>query len=353
MNLKNTFYIILLLASIKMVAQVGGRNSFQTLHLNENARVLAIGGENVSTSDFDVNSIMYNPASLNNEMNGGISLNYLPFYADIKKISSVGVFNSNKLGLFGVGIQYLSYGKITETDINGIPLGERYSGDAVLSISKSHKLGPMVLGGNLKFMYSNLADYNASALIFDFGGMFKHPKHDIEFGMVFKNFGFILNDYTDDRNSSMPFNLQLGGSYKPTHMPVRFSITGTNLNVEDVQYLDPQRDIITNPDGSKESEEKKFSEQVFRRIVFGTEFIISDNFHLRLGYNHQRRKELRIEEKSGGAGISFGFMVKIKKIEFNYTKVYYHVVGGANVLTISLNIKDSFGSKRVEVDSEI
>ena len=72
-----------------------------------------------------------------------------------------------------------------------------------------------------------------------------------------------------------------------------------------------------------------------------------------MGYNHQRRKELRLDEKSGGAGFSFGFMLKIKKIEFDYTKVYYHVVGGANVITISLNVKESFGSKRIVVDSEL
>lgn len=221
-------------------AQVGGQNSFESLSLSENARVLGIGGENVSISDYDVNSILYNPASLNDMMVGSVSLNYLPFYSDVKKVSSVGVFNSKKVGDFGVGIQYLSYGKFTETDINGVPLGEFNAGDITLSVTKSHQLGSIAIGGNLKFISSQIADYNASALVFDLGGMFKHPKYQLELGMVLKNFGFVLNDYTDDKKSSVPFNLQLGGSYKPEHMPVRFSMTATNLNVKDVQYLDDE-----------------------------------------------------------------------------------------------------------------
>ncbi len=354
MNVRNLLFCLVVVFNLSLVkAQVGGSGSFESLSLNENARVLGIGGENVSTSDYDVNSILYNPASLNDKMVGSISLNYLPFYADVKKISTVGVFNSKKIGNFGVGIQYLSYGKFTERDINGVPLGEFNAGDITITLSKSHELGPIVIGGNLKFISSQLADYSASALAFDLGGMFKHPEHDLQLGMVFRNAGFILGDYTDEKNSSLPFNLQLGGSYKPEHMPVRFSITATNLNVKDVQYLDPERDVITQPDGESVSEEKKFSEQIFRRIIFGTEFVFSDNFHLRMGYNHQRRKELRLDEKSGGAGFSFGFMLKIKKIEFDYTKVYYHVVGGTNVITMSLNIKESFGSKRIIVDSEL
>jgi len=350
---RNLLFYSLLLIFGWIKAQVGGRNSFESLSLNENSRVLGIGGENISTSDYDVNSFLYNPASLNDEMVGSVSLNYLPFYADVKKVSTVGAFNSDKIGKFGVGIQYLSFGKFEERDINGVPLGEFNAGEIAIALSKSHQLGPIVIGGNMKFVSSRISNYNASALVFDLGGMFKHPEHQLEVGMLFKNFGFVLGDYTDERTSSVPFNLQLGASYKPEHMPVRFSITGTNLNVRDVQYLDEERDVVTQPDGEKTPEEKKLSEQIFRRLIFGTEFIFSNNFHLRMGYNHQRRKELRLDEKSGGAGFSFGFMVRIKKIEFDYSKVYYHVVGGTNVITISLNIKESFGSKRVEVDSEL
>lgn len=351
--MKNLILTFLICSLQFVYAQVGGLNSFESLSLNENARVLSVGGENVSTSDYDVNSILYNPASLNEDMIGGISLNYLPFYADVKKISALGVFETEKTGSFGFGIQYLSFGKFEERDINGVPLGEFNSGDIALTLTKSHELGPITVGANLKFVSSQIANYNASAVVLDLGGMFKHPKHQLEFGMVIKNLGFVLNDYTDERKSSVPLNVQLGGSYKPEHMPVRFSITANNLNIKDVQYLDPNRDIIVQPDGEKTAEEKKFSEQLFRRLVFGAEFILSDNFNLRMGYNHQRRKELRIDEKSGGAGFSFGAMVKIKKIEFNYTKIYYHVAGGANVITISLNINDSFGSRRVEVDSAL
>ena len=66
--------------------------------------------------------------------------------------------------------------------------------------------------------------------------------------------------------------------------------------------------------------------------------IIHENFQLRIGYNHLLRQELKLETASGGAGFSFGFMLKIKKFEFSYGRALYHTAGGSNVLQLNTDL---------------
>ena len=93
-----------------------------------------------------------------------------------------------------------------------------------------------------------------------------------------------------------------------------------------------------NPLGG--SEEPGFGEEVFRRMVFGTELLISPNFQLRLGYNHLLRQELKLENAGGGAGLSFGFMFKVKRFEFAYSRALYHVAGGSNTFQLMINTSE-------------
>jgi len=77
---------------------------------------------------------------------------------------------------------------------------------------------------------------------------------------------------------------------------------------------------------------------VFRRLIFGTELLLSDNFQLRFGYNHLLRKELKQEATSGGAGFSFGLMLKVKRFEFSYARALYHSAGGSNTIQLTTNL---------------
>ena len=73
------------------------------------------------------------------------------------------------------------------------------------------------------------------------------------------------------------------------------------------------------------------------RVVFGAELILLPNFQLRVGYNHMLRQELKLEDAAGGAGFSFGFMFKVKRFEFAYSRALYHVAGGSNTFQINMN----------------
>ncbi len=157
--------------------------------------------------------------------------------------------------------------------------------------------------------------------------------------MTFKNVGFFLSDYTSTANSEVPFDIHLGVTFKPEHMPVRFSLTSYNLYQGDLTIFDPDNDILLV------KEEAGRLDKVFRHINIGTEFIFSKNVHLRAGYNHLIRKELRLDSKSGGAGFSFGFLVRIKTFELAYTRAIYHVAGGGNHFTIGTNLNSIIKKK--------
>ena len=80
------------------------------------------------------------------------------------------------------------------------------------------------------------------------------------------------------------------------------------------------------------------TDKALRHFVIGGEFLLSKNFNVRVGYNHLRRRELRTETKAGGAGLSFGAMIRIKNFELNYTRAYYHVSGATNYFTVSTSL---------------
>ena len=65
-------------------------------------------------------------------------------------------------------------------------------------------------------------------------------------------------------------------------------------------------------------------------------------FRLRLGYNHNRKKDLAVDGYRSLSGLSYGFGIKIKKIAFDYSVSRYHLVGGVNHLSLRILLPDLF-----------
>src|SRR5690606_14151052 len=99
-------------------------------------------------------------------------------------------------------------------------------------------------------------------------------------------------------------------------------------------------------DGTENKKEDSFLLKGFRHMVIGAEVLLSKNFHARLGYNALIRRELRLESKSGGAGLSWGLMLRVKKFEFSFTRAYYHVKGGTSYISLVVNTSDLFTKKK-------
>lgn len=315
-------------------AQLGGQRAFEFLNLPNSARQAALGGVNLTSGWDDPGMLPSNPALLNSHWHNQLVIDRLGYFANIAQTSVSYARNIEKTGLWAVNLTYLNYGTIESYDENGFLTGDFKAAEFVFGVSHSMAFGPFQAGSTLKIAASNLGSYKASALLLDFGGTFKHPEKDLTVGLAVKNLGALLNDYTEDNQSELPLDIQLGATYKPEFMPFRFSLTARNLNRSDVVFFDPKGNTLVG------IQEKKpgFSEEVFRRLVFGTELLLSDNFQLRFGYNHLLRKELKQEATSGGAGFSFGLMFKVKRFEFSYARALYHSAGGSNTIQLTTNL---------------
>lgn len=345
-SLKKIAFILLLVPVLcgNAFAQTGGKNSFQFVNLPGNAHVAALGGMNVSTYDRDVNMVWQNPALLRDTMARFLSVNYIPFFASVKGGSISYAHKFKKIGTFAAGIQYINYGSMVERDETGNELGTFRPQDLAITVAKSHTIGLFSLGGTLKYVSSVITPaYSSYALMLDAGGIFRHPTRDFTVGLAFKNVGFALKKYNKDASAKAPFDIQLGASYKLEHIPLRFSLTAHHLQKFDIVYLDTTQNKKYDLDGNEVKQKKTFADKALRHFVIGTEFLLSKNLHARLAYNFQRRREMRLEDRSGTAGFSWGVMLRIKAFEFDFSRATYSLAGGKNWITITMDMNRMFG----------
>ncbi|MEJ8758187.1 type IX secretion system protein PorQ [Pontibacter sp. H259] len=340
--------LLCLLMSLPLTAQVGGQRAFTFLELPVSAKQAALGSINVSAFGHDVNMVAANPALLNTDMDKQLSLNYIGFLSDIKQSNVTYAFNNQKLGRWAASINYLNYGDFVQRDATGQEQGNFTVNDYTFALSHARQAEAFTIGATAKMAVSSIAGNKAVGLLADIGGLFKHPEKDFTVGLAFKNIGYQVKAFDDGDRQPMPFDVQLGASYKPEHMPVRLSLTAHHLHQFDVVYLDPNATTRLDANGNEIKEEKTFGDKLARHFVVGSEFIFSKNFQVRAGYNHLRRKELRLQNKAGSAGFSVGAMVRIRAFELNYSSALYHPSGASHYITISTDTGSFLKRKNTE-----
>ena len=320
--------IFFILTTLTSLAQVGGNDSFTFLNIPTNPIISGIGGLNISKSDRDPNGFLQNPALLDSSENNLLSINYLPYFSGIK-YSSMAYVKTIKKSTFGLGIQYFGYGDFQQTDPAGNILGKFSVNDVALTLSHARKQGNITFGGNLKFVNSVIERYTSSAILLDFGGVFKHPKQDLSYAIAVKNIGIQLKSFTPFDTPNLPLDVQMGVSFKPQYMPVRFSITAHHLYKYDITYLDK---TVVKKDLSGNIIETKVNpvDNIARHFVFGAELLLSKNFNILAGYNHLRSKELSQQNIGGFSGFSVGILFKTKFLNFSYSHAGYNTAGNLN-----------------------
>lgn len=328
-----------LLISGFLHAQIGGRESFQFLNVPVNARLAALGGSNISYNGGDVNWVSSNPAVLDSVDSHSLSISYVNFYGDTRYSQLAYVLPVKRLEKIALGLTHVGHGSFESYDEAGNYLGSFDASEYGLRVSVSHKVGPFIVGITPQLAVSSIAGYRSSALLMDLGGIYQHPEKQFTVGMAVKNSGIAISRYSEVR-SRLPFDVQLGVTFKPEQMPVRFSFTGTNLPKQNLVYYEPASRVYFSRGNPG------VFDKVFGRINLGTEFLLGKNFHLLAGYNHRIRNELKLEQMPGASGFSFGFWLKIKAFELSIAKSFYHVVGGNTHFTISHNVKQLFHKRK-------
>ncbi len=350
-RLKTAFGILtLLLVTMQLSGQLGGNATYAFLNLTNSARVASLGGKVVSIWDDDLNLPFHNPSLLHEGMSNHLVLNYVNYFSDINYGYVSYARSFDKVGDFAMGLHYINYGKFTAADQVGNITGEFSASEYAFNMIYSRALDSSFrIGVNVKPIYSVLETYRSFGVVADLGVTYISKEKLFSAGLVFRNVGVQIKPYHEGNREPVPFEILLGISQRLRHAPFRFSVVGHNLQRPDLTYKDPSTekedyDPITG-EPLPENKLAKFGDNLMRHLIFGVEFIPLDNFFVRLGYNYQRRQELKISTRIAMVGFSWGFGVKISKFHLSYGRATYHLAGASNHFSISTDFS-SFYRKR-------
>ena len=198
------------------------QQGFHFLNLPNSSRAATLGGSAVSSNDHDIAMGYQNPAILGDSTLGDIYIMYHPYFAGINRICAITQFNARKIGPLTAGILFTDYGTLDETNELGAVISTFQAQDYVLYLSKSHSISSFTMGINFKIAGSYISTMGANALLIDLGGIYRSPHQNFTVGMVIKNLGFLITDFTINEKTSLPFNILIGTTFKPEHMPKFF-----------------------------------------------------------------------------------------------------------------------------------
>lgn len=264
----------------------------------------------------DINSQFINPAGMAYLEKRQYYFNYTNYLLDINGGSAGYAHLHPKLGILSLGLVYMDYGNFTETDEYAVETGNEFSAnDMALGVGISNFLDKnWSYGLNLKYIYSKIADYNASAVALDFGLIYSAPFQDNLF-LAFSVLNIGNNfEYYGDRRESLPMSMRLGVTKKLAHLPLELGVSINDLNVRSEDFMDR-----------------------LQRFSIGGEFTLSSSLRLRLGYNNDLKNSLDTESESGSSfgGVSGGLGFYLKRFRIDYSYSSFGLLGATHRFGIS------------------
>ncbi|MCE7061439.1 type IX secretion system protein PorQ [Dyadobacter sp. CY343] len=336
-------FILAMLTNAAFAQQTGGKSKLDFLVLPTQAKSTALGTHHLTASGNDPALFLQNPSLLDSTKTDNASVNLMPYLADTKFLNLAYAGKAGKQpGVWAVGLQYLNYGTMQETDDIGNVIGEFRAADYGLSAGYGHSLGAFTVGGSIKFVGASVEAYQTYGLAFDWGAIFKHPREDFSVGFVVKNMGFLKQNFNGATTPVLPLDIRAGITFKPEYMPVRVTVTAHHLNRFDMVYNDPALFFTYDINGNRLPRKVGIAEKLGRHLSLGAEALIHNNFRLLLGYDHLRRQELRLSDRGALAGFSSGMWLRIKRFEVSYGRAQYVSGFGSSSLSIVMNLKKGF-----------
>ena len=277
-----------------LLTSASAQHTYQFLNLQTDPRAAALAGSFVSAND-DPNAVFYNPAGIVYLQNTPVSFSFLKHVLDINAAYLSASTYLQGIGRVAAGIQYISHGTFTEADEFGNKGGEYSPGEVALTLGYANSFAEEFhYGANVKLIYSSIQDYSSSAVAVDLGLHYAIPWEDIHIGFAALNLGGQLSTYAGT-TEDLPLDIVFGISKKLEHLPVKLYLDFHRLNKERDSFF-----------------------KRFNAFTFGAEFTISKTIVLRLGYDNEKRKELKIGDFAGLAGFNAGFGVTIKEYVVDY-----------------------------------
>lgn len=320
---KRFFIFILFFQTFSLFAQEG-KTSFDYLLLPVSNRSAALGGNNVSLIENDALLVFNNPGLLGNEMNLNLSASYLSYIADVGMGNVIFTKSMGERSAWGVGVNYVHFGKMIETDELDNINGELNATDICGNIFVARDLTEKLRGGiTAKFLYSNYYHNTAIGLGVDLGLSYYDSDKNFSIGLAGKNLGRQIKSYEEEL-AALPWDIQFGFTKKLNHAPIRISTTAIYLKQWQFDHI--------------YKKEEAFFLTLLKHFVIGVDLIPSDNFWIGFGYNIKRGSDMYLKEGNKLGGFSIGAGLKVKYFSFGCSIGKYHT----SATSFMLNISTSF-----------
>ena len=320
--------------------QVGGEHTYQFLNLVSSPRQAALGGKVFTNVDYDVTQALFNPATINIEMDNQLALNYSSYLGGIGYGTAAYAYTiDRRLQTFHAGITYINYGAFDGYDENGVSTGSFSGGETALSFGYALQIATsnFYFGGNLKFITSKLEQYTSLGAAADLGVLYINEELDFNAAVVVRNLGSQITTYAGIYES-LPFEVGFGMSQRLEHVPIRWHVTFENLQDWPIARPNPAR-TQSDLSGNTTNEKIGFMGQLVRHTILGAELFPEGGFNIRLGYNFRRSEELRIVDQRNFSGLSAGFSLKLNKLRFSYTHAKYTSAANSNFFGLQVDLR--------------
>jgi len=330
------------------MAQAGGKNTFAFLDLKLTPIVSALQGAVIAQPSADPSVAVRNPALINASMKNRLSMSYNNYLSDINygNVSYAGQFkNTNVHG----GILYVNYGKFDGYDDAGQSTGTFTADDYAFYIGASKEIKPrLTVGSNFKYVYSQFYNNFANGFAFDGGAHYQDTSGNTNLGLVVRSVGYVVKNYTAGVKERMPLRIELSYSKRLAHTPFRFNLLLHNLQQPNMRYI-PQDGSVQNnslDNNNNGAKQITFGDNILRHVTLGTELLLGEFTHIRIGYDHQMRKELSPSERKKLTGFAWGFGVQLYKIHFNYASSAFFPGITTNQFSAVFNISSFYTKKK-------
>ncbi len=321
-------------------AQVGGEATFQFLNLVSSPRQAALGGKIITNYDYDVTGGLFNPASINDQMDNQLAVNYSSYLGGISYGTAAYAYTWDRhVQTLHIGMTYINYGEFDGYDQNGVSTGTFTGNEAALSAGYAYQIPftDFYIGANAKIITSKLEQYNSIGIAADLGAMYINERLDFHAALTIRNIGTQIVTYAG-LNEKLPLEIDLGLSQTLENVPLRWHLTFENLQRWPIAVSNPAR-ATTDLDGNQTQEEVGFLSEVLRHTIIGAELFPERGFSIRMGYNFRRAEELRIEEQRNFSGLSFGIGVKLNKMRFSYSHARYSSASNTSFFGLQIDLR--------------
>lgn len=286
------------------LAQLSG---YEILKTEVSARAAALSGAFVAMTG-DIHSLFYNPAGLIGIQNKTFGFTYLDYTLDFQAgnllyAAPVGIHNK-----YAFGVNFIDYGSFEGRDITGAPTASFSAQDVVFAGGFAREYSSNVYYGvSGKVLYSKIADFNSTVVVFDGGIIYNFPEFMATIGVSVANIGFVTSAF-DKTKDDVPAVVKTGFTKRLAHLPLLIS-----------------------------AEYRQFFDGEFR-IVGGGEFTLTDSFKGRFGYNSFGQDQKIGDEGGSFSGASFGFGFQWQNYVLDYAFNSFGVLGNLNRITLSAGL---------------